>query len=109
MANANPNRTEFPAGSWVLVEYHSSIIRRGPDNKLNTFLRGPFKVLKHELDHYTFYNHIEKKEEQIHISLLHPFLYDANFIDPTDIAIHDAISTFTVERILEHKGDGNNR
>ena len=104
MANANPNRTEFPVGSWVLVEYHSSIIRRGPPNKLNTFLRGPFKVLRHELDHYTFRNHIESTEETVHIDLLHPFLHDANFIDPMDVARHDAISTFTVESILAHNG-----
>ena len=29
MANADPRRSDFPAGSWVLVEYHSSIITIG--------------------------------------------------------------------------------
>ena len=105
MANANPNRTEFPTGSWVLVEYHSSIIRRGPPNKLNTFLRGPYKIVRHELDHYTFNNHIEKKEESVHISLLHPFLFDSNYVNPTDIAMKDNISTYIVEKIVRHSGD----
>ena len=107
MANANPNRTEFPTGSWVLVEYHSSIIRSGPPNKLNTFLRGPYKILRHELDHYTFYNHIDKKEESVHISLLHSFVFDANYVDPTDIAMKDNISTHIVEKIVAHSGTKN--
>jgi hypothetical protein len=105
MSNANPNRTEFPSGSWVLAEYHSSIIRKGPPSKLNTQLRGPYKVLRHELDEYTIRNTVTNKDEQIHISLLRPFLFDANYIDPTDVAMKDAISTFTVEAILEHNGD----
>ena len=46
MNNADPRRTEFPVGSYVLVEYHSSILRKGPDNKFNTFLRGPVVARK---------------------------------------------------------------
>ena len=105
MVNANPKRNDLPIGSWILVEYHSSIIRRGPPNKLNMFLRGPFKVSKRELDHYSFWNSVTKIEETVHASEVHPFLFDANFIDPSDIALKDAISTFNVERILEHVGD----
>ena len=86
MANANPNHMDLPIGSWINVEYPSSIIRRGPDNKLLTFLRGPFKIKSKELDHYTFYNHVERKEEEVHASKVHPFIFDANFIDPSDIA-----------------------
>jgi hypothetical protein len=105
MANANPNHMDLPIGSWINVEYPSSIIRRGPDNKLLTFLRGPFKIKSKELDHYTFYNHVERKEEEVHASKVHPFLFDANFIDPSDIARKDIVSTFTVEQILQHVGD----
>ena len=105
MSNANPNRTEFAIGSWVLAEYHSSIIRKGPPSKLNTQLRGPYKVVSRELDKYTLYNSVYRKNEDIHISLLRPFLYDANYIDPKEVAMKDAISTFTVERIIEHAGN----
>jgi hypothetical protein len=50
-------------------------------------------------------NSVKRKEEDIHVKLLRPFLYDTNFIDPRDVAMKDAISTFTVECILEHSGN----
>ena len=105
MSNANPNRTEYPVGSWVLAEYHSSIVKEGPPSKFNTQLRGPYKVVRRELDRYTVMNSVKRKEEDIHVTDLRPFLYDSNFIDPRDVAMKDAISTFTVERILEHSGN----
>ena len=105
MSNANPNPTEYPIGSWVLAEYHSSIIRKGPPSKLNTQLRGPYKVLKRELDAYTIRNTVTRKDEEIHGTFLRPFLFDSNFIDPRDVAMKDAISTFVVEAIIEHEGD----
>jgi len=105
MSNANPNRTEYPIGSWVLAEYHSSIIRKGPPSKLNTQLRGPYKVLSRELDTYTLRNTVSRRDEEIHGSLLRPFLFDSNFIDPRDVAMKDAISTFIVDSIIEYEGD----
>ena len=105
MSNANPNRTKFPAGSWVLAEHHSSIIRKGLLSELNTQLRGPYKVLRHGRDEYTARNSVTRKDETIHILLLRPFLFDANFIDPTDVVMKDDISTFVVEKILGHEGD----
>ena len=45
------------------------------------------------------------KDEEIHVTFLRPFLFDSNFIDPKDVAMKDAISTFVVEKILEHDGD----
>jgi len=37
--------TDFKVGSFVLVEYPGDVIRRGPDNKLLTMLKGPFKIV----------------------------------------------------------------
>ena len=105
IAKANPSRTEYPIDSWVLAEYHSSIIRKGPPSKFNTQLRGPYKVLRNVLDHYTLWNTVTRKEEEIHISLLRPFLFDSNYVDPKEVAMKDAISTFTVESILRHEGN----
>ena len=62
-------------------------------------------MLRHELDEYTVRNSVTRKDETIDISLLRPFLFDANFIDPTDVAMKDAISTFVVDKISGHKGD----
>ena len=47
-------------------------------------------MLRHELDEYTVRNSVTRKDETIHISLLRPFLFDANFIDPTDVAMKDS-------------------
>ena len=105
MSNANPAATEYPIGTWVLAEYHSSIIRKGPPSKLNTQLRGPYKVLKRDLDAYTIRNTVTRTDEEIHVTFLRPFLFDSNFIDPRDVAMKDAISTFVVDSIVEHEGD----
>ena len=105
MSNANPAATDHPIGTWVLAEYHSSIIRKGPPSKLNTQLRGPYKVLKRDLDAYTIRNTVTRTDEEIHVTFLRPFLFDSNFIDPRDVAMKDAISTFVVDSLVEHEGD----
>ena len=109
VADADPRRSEFAAGSYVLVEYHSSIIRRGPSNKFNTMLRGPFKVLRHIDSTYIMWDSNTRKELSAHISTLHPFHYQAEYIDPTDVARRDVLTSFLVERVLQHTGDKNKR
>ena len=109
IANADPRRSEFNVGSYVLVEYHSSIIRKGPANKFNTMLRGPFKVLRHEGSMYVMYDSNSRKEIEAHISTLHPFHYQSEYIDPTDVARRDVLTSFVVECVLEHTGDKTKR
>jgi len=101
IANADPRRSEFAVGSYVLVEYHSSIIRRGPANKFNTFLRGPFKVLRHSGDTYFMYDSNTRKEIEANISILHPFHFQADYVDPTDVARRDVLTSFIVESVLD--------
>ncbi len=62
-------------------------------------------MLKHDLDAYTVRNTVTGSDEEIHVTFLRPFLFDSNFVDPRDVAMKDAISTFVVEKILEHEGD----
>ena len=104
IAQADPRRTEYATGAYVLVEYPSSIIRRGPPNKFLTQLKGPMKVLGHVLDEYTLLNLTTNKEVQEHIKRIHPFRYDSAKTIPDDVARRDYISAFEVEKIIEHTG-----
>jgi len=47
ISDANPQRTEFAIDSFVLVSYPTSNLKKGPPNKLQTNLKGPFKVKGH--------------------------------------------------------------
>ena len=95
-------RTDYPVGSYVLVEYHSSILRKGPPSKQLTQLRGPMKVIKKDLDRYTLLNLTLNKDEDVHVSLIHPFIFDPLYTDPADVARRDMLSTFQVDSILDH-------
>ena len=95
-------RTDWPVGSYVLVDYHASIIRKGPPSKMLTHLCGPMKVVAKAEDDYTLMNLVFNKTEHVHVSLIHPFVYDSNYVDPKDIARRDVISSFEVESIVDH-------
>jgi hypothetical protein len=103
----NPN--ELKVGSFVLVRYISSILRKGPPRKTNTNLRGPYKVLKVKLNIVTIYNSITRKAEEIHLDNCYPFTYDPQYVDPEDVARRDEISAFAVESITQHAGDKKKR
>jgi hypothetical protein len=105
IARADPRRSEFAVGSYVLLEYHSSILRKGPPNKFNTQLRGPFKVLRKLGSTYTLRDSNTNKDIDAHITLLHPFHFQPQYVDPVDIARRDVLSAFTVESISAHSGD----
>jgi hypothetical protein len=105
MVRSSPKRTEFPVGSYVLVDYHGTAFRKGPPNKMLTYLRGPMRVKSIDKNTYTLTNLTTRKEENIHITDLRPFNYDANHTDPEVIARRDVTSTFVVEKIMEHVGD----
>ena len=103
----NPN--ELKVGSFVLVRYISSILRKGPPRKTNTNLRGPYKVLKVKLNIVTIYNSITRKAEDIHLDNCYPFTYDPQYVDPEDVARRVEISAFAVESITQHAGDKKKR
>ena len=95
-------RTDYPVGSYVLVEYHASILRKGPPSKMLTQLRGPMKVIKKVDDHYTLLNITLNKDEEVHVSLIRPFVFDPLYTDPGDVARRDILSTFQVESVTDH-------
>ena len=102
IANYPIQRTDYPVGSYVLVEYHASILRKGPPSKMLTQLRGPMKVIKKVDDHYTLLNITLNKDEEVHVSLIRPFIFDPLYTDPGDIARRDYMSTFQVASVTDH-------
>ena len=100
-----PGPTDFKIGSYVLIEYPTDAIRRGPANKLLTMLKGPYKIVKKEGNTFVVHNSNSKRDETCHVMQLHPFLYDERYDAPADIAMRDMVSLFKTQAIVEHKGD----
>ena len=107
VSNANPKRTHYGVGEYVLIEYQSSGMRNKPPNKLLPHLKGPLKVVSRKGDRYTLLNLVTKNEEDVHLTRIHPFQYDSNYTSPRDAALRDVLSLFDVERILDHSGNKN--
>jgi hypothetical protein len=94
----------FPVGSYVLIEYPSSLGGKRPPHKLNTYKRGPLKVVDIVGSEYSLQDCINKRVEHVHVSRIHPFRYDPAKVDPELIAFRDK-NEFEVERIVDHSGD----
>lgn len=94
-------QTEFAEGSYVLVEYPASNLKKGPPNKLNTYLRGPLRVEGHRGATYKLRNLVTNKLESTHVTQLRNFHFDEHNINPTDVANRDAFAT-VVEKIISH-------
>jgi hypothetical protein len=94
----------FPIGSYVLVEYDSTLKGRGPPHKLMPFKRGPYRVVNNVGTRYTLLDLGTNKHEDVLIHRLHPFHYDEANIDPKTIAARDN-EEYTVGQILKHEGD----
>jgi hypothetical protein len=104
LQDADPRRTEFKIGSYVLVDYHTGLLTRtaGP-TKLHTPKRGPFKVIGFSKNRYTVYNMITQRNENHFIKDLTPFEFDAEHTNVKEVANRDYQLT-EVETILQHKG-----
>ena len=94
----------FAVGSYVLVEYDSTLKGRGPPHKLMPFKRGPYRVVNNIGTRYTVLDLVTNKHEDVLIHRLHPFSYDAAEHDPKEIAARGK-EEFVVGEILEHAGD----
>ena len=72
------------------------------------FKEGPFQVVNIVGSKYTLCDMISGKNFDLHISNLSPFDYDPARVNPKDVLNQDQ-GEFTVESILEHRGDTNIR
>lgn len=104
LQRATSQRTVFPDNSYVLVEYPSTGLHKGPPNKAQTFRRGPLKVVTHQANHYTLENLVTGKLERVHLTALRPFYYDPAVTDPIDVANRDQFVT-VVDQIIGHQPD----
>jgi hypothetical protein len=105
----NPDFTEFPIDSYVLVEHVGGTLRRGPKSKLFPFLKGPMKVISVNGDKYNLRNLITRKEKDYHVSRLREYLYDPETISPLKVACKDDNSVHPVEYIERMRGRPNDK
>jgi hypothetical protein len=94
-------RTEFPIGSYVLLDYPDN-----PPTRLHTRKRGPFLVVNAIQNTYTLRDLINHKEFNVHITRLTPFEFDPLYTDPVQIAAKEQ-EEFLVEEIVAHGGNNN--
>jgi hypothetical protein len=93
--------TEFPVGSYVLVEYPGGEI----PNKSWMPRRGPLQVVKIEGNkQYSLLDLVSGKTERVDISRLIPFRYDQARTDPSEVAAREK-KEYRTERIYDHRGD----
>lgn len=97
----SPQRTEFNNGTYVLVEYAVTSLKKGPPNKLQTYLKGPLKVVSHKGATYVLENLVTGKLENSHVTQLRPFVFDETRINPIDVANQDQFVT-PVAEIITH-------
>jgi hypothetical protein len=87
----------------VLSEYPDNPIRRGsPDNKLLTPLKGPFEVISYDGPTYHLQDLTTRKLITTHVKNLRQFNYDAEIVDPVQIANRDR-GEFKVDKIVDHE------
>jgi transposase InsO family protein len=101
ISNYNAKRTEFPIGSYVLMAYPTSNLKKGPPSKFNTNLKGPMKVVEFQGSKYIVKNLVTNRTENCHVSQLRTFYFDPDRLDPFDVAIRDQFAT-VVEKIISH-------
>ena len=103
ITNGN-NVTEFAPNTYVLVE-QGSAFRKGPDNKLLPFLKGPMRVVNKlpNSDIYTLQNLITMRTKEYHVSKMREFLFDPETEDPLDSAVTDD-HVYRADFIVDMKG-----
>ena len=105
--------SEFPINSYVLYADPSGLKTSG-NTRLNTPLRGPFRVVNRRLashqeeisvegagDVYVIENLVSHEMHNVHVKHLKPFEFNAEHVDPTEVAMTDN-EEFLIEAIVGH-------
>jgi len=96
--------TEFPIGSYVLVEPPQEGFGSAPAaGKLYPPLAGPFRVVNFSGSNYSISNLLTDKTYDVNISRLREFRDNPNNLPPTDVLMRDD-HQHTVEKIMKHRG-----
>ena len=99
------HKTEFPINSFVLLRYPAGLgDSHRPPTKLHTRWQGPFKVSSFKGDEYLLQNLVTLKESRHHVQDLAPFKWDAEIVDPKEVAWSDQ-DAFEIDHVVSHTGD----
>jgi transposase InsO family protein len=115
LATADPNilPTEYADNSYVLLSYtnDSGVFRKGPSNKLQTFLKGPYLVVNHDRQRgsYTLRDLISHSLETVHVSKLRPYVYNPDRQQPPEVVASKDRQLDFVAAVLSHTGDKRNK
>jgi hypothetical protein len=96
--------TDFPVGSFVLVSYPLTGMGRKPPTKLHPRLKGPYQVVNRRKDTFTVRNLLTSDMEDFHVTSLHPYHENTQFISPQEVVLRDK-DMFQIEAVLEHRGN----
>lgn len=96
--------TEYPINSYVLVKYPTTAMGNQPPSKLLAPWRGPLRVINSVGSKYSVQDLVTSKIEDVHVSLMKPFVYEEAYTDPATVALADK-GMFWVEKILRHRGN----
>ena len=91
---------DYPPGSFVLVNYRTG----APPSRLHTYWRGPMRVVNGENSLDTLFELIMNKEKVYHISDMKPFIFNADLVDPVDVARRDYMEFF-IENVISYQGN----
>jgi len=107
IANADPKRTTYANGEYVLVAYPANgvTLRKAP-NKFMPNLKGPMKVMGKTGDRYQLQNLVSEEIQETHITNIFPYFQDGlGNLTPKQVAMRDVLTLFEVEKVLSHRGD----
>jgi transposase InsO family protein len=92
--------TEFPINSYVLVDPP-----QGSTGKLDVRRKGPYQVVNADGNKYTLKHLLNnRKEFDIHISKLSPFLFDETRTNPVDVVMNEE-QEYKIASVVNHRGD----
>jgi hypothetical protein len=97
MAEADPRRTTYAVGEYVLVGYHPQL-----ESKAELPISCPFRVLSSIGDRYRLASLIDGRDEEVHLARLHPYHFDTHHLTPRDAAMRDVLTLFEVKAVLDH-------
>lgn len=102
--------TEFPIGSYVLMEYAANNLRRGhPEGKLKPIKHGPLRVVGRDGLNYTLENLVTGHiTHDVSVHLLHQYDFDPLRQNPVEAAMMDEHEEI-VEEVLSHRNNGKGR
>ena len=91
---------DYLPGSFVVVHYRTG----APPSRLHTYWRGPMRVVNGENSRYTLFDFIANREKEYDFSDMKLFIFNADLVDPVDVARRDYMELF-IENVISYRGN----